>query len=155
MFDYESLKLIWWVLVGVLLIGFALTDGFDLGAAALMPFVGRTDNERRVVINTIAPHWDGNQVWLITAGGALFAAWPLVYAASFSGFYWAMLLVLFALFVRARWASTTAASWRTPAGARPGTGACSSAAWCPRWYSAWPSATCCWACPSSSTPTCA
>ncbi|MFH6601719.1 cytochrome d ubiquinol oxidase subunit II [Ectopseudomonas khazarica] len=100
MFDYESLKLIWWVLIGVLLIGFALTDGFDLGAAALMPFVGRTDNERRVVINTIAPHWDGNQVWLITAGGALFAAWPLVYAASFSGFYWAMLLVLFALFVR-------------------------------------------------------
>lgn len=100
MFDYESLKLIWWVLVGVLLIGFALTDGFDLGAAALMPFVGRTDNERRVVINTIAPHWDGNQVWLITAGGTLFAAWPLVYAASFSGFYWAMLLVLFALFVR-------------------------------------------------------
>ena len=100
MFDYESLKLIWWVLVGVLLIGFALTDGFDLGAAALLPFVGRTDHERRVVINTIAPHWDGNQVWLITAGGALFAAWPLVYAASFSGFYWAMLLVLFALFVR-------------------------------------------------------
>lgn len=100
MFDYESLKLIWWVLVGVLLIGFALTDGFDLGAAALMPFVGKTDSERRVVINTIAPHWDGNQVWLITAGGALFAAWPLVYAASFSGFYWAMLLVLFALFVR-------------------------------------------------------
>lgn len=100
MFDYESLKLIWWVLVGVLLIGFALTDGFDLGAAALLPFVGRTDQERRVVINTIAPHWDGNQVWLITAGGALLAAWPLVYAASFSGFYWAMLLVLFALFVR-------------------------------------------------------
>lgn len=100
MLDYESLKLIWWVLVGVLLIGFAVTDGFDLGAAALMPFVGKTDSERRVVINTIAPHWDGNQVWLITAGGALFAAWPLVYAAAFSGFYWAMLLVLFALFVR-------------------------------------------------------
>jgi cytochrome d ubiquinol oxidase subunit II len=100
MFDYETLKLVWWVLIGVLLIGFALTDGFDLGAAALMPFVGRTDNERRVVINTIAPHWDGNQVWLITAGGALFAAWPMVYAAAFSGFYWAMLVVLFALFVR-------------------------------------------------------
>ncbi|WP_455924819.1 cytochrome d ubiquinol oxidase subunit II [Pseudomonas putida] len=100
MFDYENLKLIWWVLVGVLLIGFALTDGFDLGAAALMPFVGRNDNERRVVINTIAPHWDGNQVWLITAGGALFAAWPLVYSAAFSGLYWALLLVLFALFVR-------------------------------------------------------
>lgn len=100
MFDYESLKLVWWVLIGVLLMGFALTDGFDLGAAVLMPFVGRSDEERRVVINTIAPHWDGNQVWFIIAGGALFAAWPLVYATAFSGFYWAMLLVLFALFVR-------------------------------------------------------
>ncbi|MFT5781571.1 MAG: cytochrome d ubiquinol oxidase subunit II [Pseudomonas sp.] len=100
MFDYESLKLIWWVLVGVLLIGFALTDGFDLGAAALMPFVGKTDSERRVVINSIAPHWEGNQVWLVTAGAGLFAAWPLVYATAFSGFYWAMLLVLFALFTR-------------------------------------------------------
>lgn len=100
MFDYQTLKLIWWVLVGVLLIGFAVTDGFDLGAAMLMPLVGRTDKERRVVINTIAPHWDGNQVWLITAGAGLFAAWPLVYGAAFSGFYWALLLVLFALFVR-------------------------------------------------------
>lgn len=100
MLDYESLKLIWWVLVGVLLIGFALTDGFDLGAAALMPFVGKTDSERRVVINTIAPHWEGNQVWLVTAGAGLFAAWPLVYATAFSGFYWAMLIVLFALFTR-------------------------------------------------------
>jgi cytochrome d ubiquinol oxidase subunit II len=100
MFDYETLKVVWWVLIGVLLIGFALTDGFDMGAMALMPFVGRTDSERRVAINTIAPHWDGNQVWFITAGGALFAAWPMVYAAAFSGLYWAMLLVLFALFCR-------------------------------------------------------
>ena len=100
MFDYETLKLIWWVLVGVLLIGFALTDGFDLGAVILLPFVGHTDSERRVVLNTIGPHWEGNQVWLVTAAGALFAAWPIVYAASFSGFYWAMLLVLFALFAR-------------------------------------------------------
>ena len=100
MFDYETLKIIWWVLVGVLLIGFALTDGFDLGTVILLPFIGKTDSERRVVINTIAPHWDGNQVWLVTAAGALFAAWPVVYAASFSGFYWAMLLVLFALFTR-------------------------------------------------------
>jgi cytochrome d ubiquinol oxidase subunit II len=100
MFDYETLKLIWWVLIGVLLIGFALTDGFDMGAMALMPFVGKTDNERRVAINTIAPHWDGNQVWFITAGGALFAAWPVVYAVAFSGLYWAMLAVLFALFCR-------------------------------------------------------
>ncbi len=100
MFDYETLKLIWWVLIGVLLIGFALTDGFDMGAMALMPFVGKTDNERRAAINTIAPHWDGNQVWFITAGGALFAAWPMVYAVAFSGLYWAMLAVLFALFCR-------------------------------------------------------
>ena len=100
MFDYETLKLTWWVLIGVLLIGFALTDGFDMGAMALMPFVGKTDNERRVAINAIAPHWEGNQVWFVTAGGALFAAWPMVYAVAFSGLYWAMLAVLFALFCR-------------------------------------------------------
>ena len=100
MFDYEFLKLAWWVLIGVLLIGFAVTDGFDMGGCAILPLVAKTDDERRVVINTMAPHWDGNQVWFITAGGALFAAWPLVYAAAFSGLYWAMLLVLFALFLR-------------------------------------------------------
>jgi cytochrome d ubiquinol oxidase subunit II len=99
-FDYETLKLIWWVLVGVLLIGFVITDGFDMGAGALLPFLGRNDEERRVIINTVGPHWDGNQVWFITAGGAIFAAWPAVYAAAFSGFYIAMLLVLFALFFR-------------------------------------------------------
>lgn len=98
--DYETLKLVWWVLVGVLLIGFVITDGFDMGAGALLPFLGRTDEERRVIINTVGPHWDGNQVWFITAGGAVFAAWPAVYAAAFSGFYVAMLLVLFALFFR-------------------------------------------------------
>nr|WP_211232675.1 cytochrome d ubiquinol oxidase subunit II [Marinobacterium litorale] len=100
MFDYETLKLIWWVLVGVLLIGFAVTDGFDMGACVLLPLLGKTDAERRVVINTVGAHWEGNQVWFITAGGAIFAAWPAVYAAAFSGFYWAMLLVLFALFFR-------------------------------------------------------
>ncbi len=98
--DYETLKLIWWVLVGVLLIGFAVTDGFDMGVGALLPFLGKNDEERRVIINTVGPHWDGNQVWFITAGGAIFAAWPAVYAAAFSGFYIAMLLVLFALFFR-------------------------------------------------------
>ncbi|AXE91211.1 cytochrome d ubiquinol oxidase subunit II [Paraburkholderia terricola] len=98
--DYATLKLIWWVLIGVLLIGFALTDGFDMGAAILLPFIGKTDAERRIVVNTVGATWEGNQVWLITAGGAMFAAWPLVYAASFSGFYFAMLLVLFALFFR-------------------------------------------------------
>lgn len=98
--DYEMLKLVWWVLVGVLLIGFAITDGMDMGAGNLLPFIGKNDEERRVVINVVAPHWDGNQVWFITAGGALFAAWPAAYAAAFSGFYMAMLLVLFALFFR-------------------------------------------------------
>ena len=100
MFDYEILRLVWWILIGVLLIGFAVTDGFDMGVGALVPVIGKTDNERRIMINSIAPHWDGNQVWLITAGGALFAAWPLVYATSFSGFYLAMILTLAALWFR-------------------------------------------------------
>ncbi len=100
MFDYATLKVIWWLLVGVLLIGFAIMDGHDMGVGTLLPFVGKTDNERRVVINTVGPHWDGNQVWFITGGGAIFAAWPLVYATAFSGFYWAMLAVLWALFFR-------------------------------------------------------
>ncbi|WP_144111024.1 cytochrome d ubiquinol oxidase subunit II [Paraburkholderia sp. BCC1886] len=98
--DYATLKLIWWVLIGTLIIGFALTDGFDMGAAILLPFIGKSNDERRIVINTVGATWEGNQVWLITAGGAMFAAWPLVYAASFSGFYFAMLLVLFSLFFR-------------------------------------------------------
>ncbi|MBR0551251.1 cytochrome d ubiquinol oxidase subunit II [Stakelama marina] len=100
MFDYEILRLIWWVLLGVLLIGFALTDGFDLGVTALLPFVARTDAERRMVINSVGPTWEGNQVWFILGGGAIFAAWPFVYAVSFSGFYLAMFLVLAALILR-------------------------------------------------------
>ena len=100
MIDYPTLKIIWWLLVGVLLVGFAIMDGHDMGVGTLLPFVGRGDEERRVVINTVGPHWDGNQVWFITGGGAIFAAWPLVYATAFSGFYWAMLAVLWALFFR-------------------------------------------------------
>jgi len=100
MFDYEVLRFIWWVLIGVLFIGFAVTDGFDMGVGILLRIIGKSDTDRRVMINSIAPHWDGNQVWLITAGGALFAAWPMVYAAAFSGFYGAMILVLCALFFR-------------------------------------------------------
>ncbi|AJQ97915.1 cytochrome d ubiquinol oxidase subunit II [Gynuella sunshinyii] len=100
MIDYEMLRIIWWVLVGVLLIGFSITDGFDLGVGALLTLVGRSDNERRVMINTIGPHWDGNQVWFITAGGAIFAAWPLIYATAFSGFYLALGLTLAALWMR-------------------------------------------------------
>lgn len=100
MLDYEILRFIWWALVGVLLIGFAITDGFDMGVLALLPIVGKTNIERRIMINTVAPHWDGNQVWLLTGGGAIFAAWPTVYATSFSGFFLAMILVLAALFFR-------------------------------------------------------
>ena len=98
--DYEMLRLIWWLFIGVLLIGFAIMDGFDLGVAMLLPFVAHTDIERRVTINTIGPFWDGNQVWLILGGGAVFAAWPPVYAASFSGFYLALFLVLATLILR-------------------------------------------------------
>lgn len=98
--DYETLKLAWWLLVGVLLIGFAIMDGHDMGMGVLLLFVGRNDLERRAMINTVGPHWEGNQVWFITAGGAIFAAWPLVYATAFSGFYWAMMAVLWALFFR-------------------------------------------------------
>ncbi|WP_301099440.1 cytochrome d ubiquinol oxidase subunit II [Otariodibacter sp.] len=100
MIDYEVLRFIWWILIGVLLIGFAITDGFDMGVLTLLPVIGKSNVERRIMINSIAPHWDGNQVWLLTAGGAIFAAWPTVYATSFSGFFLAMILVLAALFFR-------------------------------------------------------
>ena len=98
--DYPTLRVIWWGLLGVLLIGFALTDGWDLGIGALLPFVARTDVERRMAINCAAPTWEGNQVWFILGGGAIFAAWPFVYAVSFSGFYLAMFVVLAALILR-------------------------------------------------------
>ncbi|WP_137168376.1 cytochrome d ubiquinol oxidase subunit II [Salinimonas lutimaris] len=100
MIDYEVLRVIWWALVGVLLIGFAITDGFDLGVGALLTIIGKSDDERRIMINTIGPHWDGNQVWFITAGGAIFAAWPMIYATAFSGFYLALALTLIALWMR-------------------------------------------------------
>jgi cytochrome d ubiquinol oxidase subunit II len=100
MTEYEILRFIWWALLGVLLIGFAIMDGFDLGTAALLPFVARNDIERRVTINTVGPVWEGNQVWFILGGGAIFAAWPTLYAASFSGFYLAMFLVLATLILR-------------------------------------------------------
>lgn len=98
--DYPTLRLIWWGLLGVLLIGFAVTDGYDMGVGALLPFVARTDEERRMVINTVGATWEGNQVWFITGGAAIFAAWPLVYGVSFSGFYLAIFLVLVAMILR-------------------------------------------------------
>ncbi len=98
--DYPTLRVIWWLILGVLLIGFAVMDGFDLGVGASFRFLGHTDDERRTLIESIEPVWDGNQVWFILAGGAVFAAWPLLYAASFSGLYVAMFLLLVALILR-------------------------------------------------------
>lgn len=98
--SYDLLRVIWWGLLGVLLIGFALTDGFDMGVGALLPFTAQTDVERRIVINTVGPVWEGNQVWFILGGGAIFAAWPPLYAVSFSGFYLAMFAVLACFIVR-------------------------------------------------------
>ena len=98
--DYPTLRVIWWGLVGVILIAFAIMDGFDMGVATLLPFVAKTDPERRAVINSVGPTWEGNQVWFIVGGAGLFAAWPFVYGASFSGFYLAMFLVLTALILR-------------------------------------------------------
>src|SRR5690606_31451181 len=98
--DYETLRLVWWLLLGVLLIAFAVMDGFDLGTQTLLPFVAKSDIERRVVINAVGPVWEGNQVWLILGGGAIFAAWPPLYAVSFSSFYLAMFAILAALILR-------------------------------------------------------
>jgi cytochrome d ubiquinol oxidase subunit II len=138
--DYDILRVIWWGLLGVLLIGFALTDGFDMGVGALLPFVAKTDVERRVAINTVGPVWEGNQVWFILGGGAIFAAWPPLYAVSFSGFYLAMFVILAAFILSGQWPSSTARSVTTRAGGRPGTGPCLPVARSPPCSSASPSA---------------
>ncbi|MCX7117796.1 MAG: cytochrome d ubiquinol oxidase subunit II [Legionellales bacterium] len=98
--DYETLRVIWWLLLGILFIGFAVMDGFDLGVAMWLPWLPRTELEKRILINSIGPTWEGNQVWFILGGGALFAAWPMLYGLAFSGFYLAMLVVLLALILR-------------------------------------------------------
>ncbi|MGL6619365.1 cytochrome d ubiquinol oxidase subunit II [Aeromonas hydrophila] len=98
--DYETLKLIWWGLVLFMLVGFIVMDGFDLGVAMLLPVVSKEDEDRRLVINSVGPVWEGNQVWLIAGAGALFAAWPLVYAAAFSALYVPFMFLLFGLFLR-------------------------------------------------------
>ncbi len=100
MLNYETLRVIWWLILGVLLIGFAVTDGFDMGVCAIFKFVGRSDDERRALLESVEPVWEGNQVWFILAGGAVFAAWPLLYAASFSSLYLAMFLVLVGFILR-------------------------------------------------------
>jgi cytochrome bd ubiquinol oxidase subunit II len=100
MADYETLRVIWWLILGTLLIGFAVTDGFDLGVGIIFRFIGRTDEERRALLECVEPVWEGNQVWFILGGGAVFAAWPLLYAAAFSSLYLAMFLILIALILR-------------------------------------------------------
>ena len=100
MLSYETLRLVWWLLLGVLLVAYAVMDGFDLGVAMLLPFAARNDLERRVAINSVGPVWEGNQVWLILGGGAIFAAWPQLYAVAFSGFYLAMFAILVGLILR-------------------------------------------------------
>jgi hypothetical protein len=153
-FDYATLKLIWWAFFGLVLIIFALTDGWDLGIGMLSPILGKTDEERRVILRAIEPNWEGNQTWLIIAGALTFAAWPLVYAAAFSGMYVALLLVLFALFFR-----PVGFKYRNklpiPPGGGHGTRDCSSAASSRHWCSALRSATCWWARRSASMPICA
>jgi cytochrome bd ubiquinol oxidase subunit II len=96
-----DLPTIWFVLIGVLLVGYALLDGFDLGVGILSPFIARGAEQRGLLMETIGPVWDGNEVWLLTMGGALFAAFPIVYATVFSGFYLALMLLLLALILRA------------------------------------------------------
>ncbi|MEN9583129.1 MAG: hypothetical protein RLZZ616_135 [Pseudomonadota bacterium] len=98
--DYATLKLIWWGLVLFMMVGFIVMDGFDLGIAMLLPVVSKDDEDRRLVINSVGPVWEGNQVWLIAGAGALFAAWPLVYAAAFSALYVPFMFLLFGLFLR-------------------------------------------------------
>lgn len=100
MFDYELLRIIWWGLLVFLVCGFAVMDGFDFGIAMLLPFLGKNDDERRVMINTVGATWEGNQTWLVTLGGITFGAWSIVYAVLFSGVYAGLLLLLFALFLR-------------------------------------------------------
>jgi cytochrome d ubiquinol oxidase subunit II len=99
-FDYETIRVIWWGILGLVLIGFSVTGGFDLGIGILLPFLGKNDDERRVILNSIGPTWEGNQVWFVLAGAILFAAWPMAYAVSFSSMYLALLLTLFTLFLR-------------------------------------------------------
>lgn len=131
MFDYETLRFIWWLLIGVILVVFMVSDGFDMGIGCLLPLVARNDDERRIVINSVGAHWEGNQVWLILAGGALFAAWPRVYAAAFSGFYVAMILVLCSLFFRPL-AFDYRGKLPMHAGVKCGMPVWSSAVWCRR-----------------------
>ena len=146
-----ELTTVWFLLIAVLLTGYFVLEGFDFGVGMLLPVLGRDDRERRVLINTIGPVWDGNEVWLITAGGAMFAAFPEWYATLFSGFYLPLLLILLALIVRGVAFEYRGKRARARAGSAAGTCASSSARWCRRCCGASRSPTSCAAC--RSTPT--
>jgi len=98
--SHELLQTIWFILIAILWMGFFFLEGFDFGVGMLLPILGKNDIERRAIINTIGPHWDGNEVWLVVAGGATFAAFPHWYATLFSGFYVALFLLLVGLIIR-------------------------------------------------------
>ena len=145
-----ELTTVWFALIAVLWIGYFILEGFDFGVGMLLPVLAQDDTERRVMINTIGPVWDGNEVWVLVAGGATFAAFPEWYATLFSGFYLPLLLILVALIVRG-----VAFEYRgkrdDPAGGPGGTSPSSSARSCPRCCGAWPSPTSCAACRSTRT----
>jgi len=133
---------LWFIAIAVLWAGYFVLEGFDFGVGILLPVLGHGDAGRRVMINTIGPVWDGNEVWLLTAGGATFAAFPAWYASMFSAFYLPLLIVLIALILRGS-GSSSAASATARAGGSAGTVRCLSAPWCPRSCGGWRSATCC------------
>ena len=155
MFDYETLRVIWWLLMGIVLIGFAVMDGFDLGAGAFVRVLAHDDDERRALIETFEPFWEGNQVWFILGGGAVFAAWPYLYAASFSGFYFAILLRAARVDRAARVARFPQQVRRSRAGVPSGMGCSRSPASCPRCSSASRSAIFSSACRCATTTRCA
>lgn len=135
-----ELQITWFVLWGVLWGVYFMLDGFVLGTGFMSAFLAKSDTEKRVLINTVGPVWDGNEVWLVTAGGATFAAFPTTYALMFSNLYTALLLLLFALIVRGLPSSSAARSTARP-GKRAGIPRWSSRASCRHSCSAWPSAT--------------
>ena len=143
------LETTWFVLWGLLWAVYFVLDGFDFGMGTLLPFLAKNDEEKRIIYNAAGPYWDGNEVWLITAGGVTFAAFPKAYAVMFSALYAPLLILLFALIFRA--VSFEFRNRIAPSGASSGTPASSSATSCPRCCSAWPSPTCSWASRSTAT----
>ena len=144
------LETIWFLLWGVLWAIYFILDGYDLGIGTLLPFLGKSDTDRRIMLNSMGPFWDGNEVWLITAGGVTFAAFPKAYAVMFSGLYTPLMLLLFALIIRGvslefRHQVDSPAWRRVWDWARPSAASCPPCSW------AWPSPTSSWACPWTRT----